>query len=322
VSAVLETKNLTIGYPDHTVAANLNLSLEKGALVCLLGPNGAGKSTLMRTLCGMQKPLGGSVTLSGRDIHRIAPRELAKLLSVVLTERVSAGLLSAYELVALGRYPHTGWSGRLAEADHRAIRESIELVGAQDLAARPFSELSDGERQKVMMARALAQQPSLMVLDEITAFLDLPRRVDIMRTLRRLAREQGCTILLSTHDLDLALRSGDRLWLLEKGGALHIGAPEELVLAGTFAGAFRSEGIEFDSLSGHFQLHDQFRGTVSVRGDGVAAAWTKRALERLGLEVVPQADTVVETNGLTWSLTRDGRRSEHSSITDLLGTIQ
>ena len=187
MNPILRSQSLSIGYPGHTVAADLNLHLTQGRLVCLLGPNGAGKSTLLRTLCAMQPPLAGQVLLNGVDIHTISSRELARLLSVVLTDRVQVGLLSAYELVSLGRYPYTGWNGRLSAEDHRIIRQSIEATGAQDLAARPVDELSDGERQKVLMARALAQQPKLLVLDEVTAFLDLPRRVDIMRTLRRLA---------------------------------------------------------------------------------------------------------------------------------------
>ena len=171
MSTILSSQSLSIGYPGKTVASNLDLRLTKGRLVCLLGPNGAGKSTLMRTLCAMQTPIAGQVLLNGVDIHTISSRELARLLSVVLTDRVQVGLLSAYELVSLGRYPYTGWNGRLSDDDHRIIRESIEATGAQDLAARPVDELSDGERQKVLMARALAQQPQLLILDEVTAFL-------------------------------------------------------------------------------------------------------------------------------------------------------
>jgi len=322
MTTILETRALKIGYPGNTIAVDLNLSLNQGQLVCLLGPNGAGKSTLMRTLCAMQRPLDGRVLLNGADIHKIASGDLARMLSVVLTERLNPGLLSSYELVSLGRYPYTGWSGKLSANDHRVIRESIELVGAQDLAHRTFGEMSDGEKQKVMVARALAQQPKLMILDEVTAFLDLPRRVDIMRILRRLAHEQGCTILLSTHDLDLALRTADRLWLLAKGGAFTAGAPEDLVLAGAFADAFRSEGVEFDSHSGHFELHERTSGVVAVRGDGLAAEWTRRAVERLGLRVAADADTVIEAGPSSWSIVRQGRRSDHASIESAMGELR
>lgn len=314
---VLETRELTVGYGSTAVISNLNLTLRRGQLVCLLGPNGAGKSTLMRTLCAMQKPLAGEVRIDGTNVQNMNSRDLARKLAVVLTERVTVGILTAYALVSLGRYPHTDWTGRLTDRDHAIIRRSIEAVGAQDLAARNISELSDGERQKVMLARALAQEPSFMVLDEITAFLDLPRRVDIMRILRSLAHEHGRTILLSTHDLDLALRTADMLWLLPKGGPLRTGAPEDLVLSGAFEQAFSSEGVDFDKLQGHFRLHNTFHEDVHLEGNGAEAFWTARALEREGFRVVsdnpigPLRVSVVATG---WRVYGNGAWSESPSI--------
>jgi iron complex transport system ATP-binding protein len=320
MSTILASRSLTIGYPGKRVATDLNLRLTKGRLVCLLGPNGAGKSTLIRTLCAMQAPLAGQVLLNEVDIHTISARELARRLSVVLTDRVQVGLLSGYELVSLGRYPYTGWSGRLTAEDHRIIRESIEATGAEELAGRPVDELSDGERQKVLMARALAQQPQLLVLDEVTAFLDLPRRVDMMRTLRRLAHERGATILLSTHDLDLAIRSADELWLLEKGGAFHCGAPEDLVLNGAFAQAFRSEGIEFNPADGHFALHSERDGEAAVLGEGLPALWARRALDRIGFAVNPQAPYRIRAGPGGWHL--EGPAGQQESWSSLHGVVE
>ncbi|MBC7811577.1 MAG: ABC transporter ATP-binding protein, partial [Burkholderiales bacterium] len=195
---VLQTHNLAIGYAPsrgewRVVAQNLNLTLNRGELVCLIGPNGAGKSTLMRTLAGMQPALagGGRVLLLGDEVGALKANELARRLSVVLTERIDAGLLSVFELVALGRYPYTEWSGALTAHDEDVIQWALKAVGAAALANRSVGELSDGERQKALIARALAQEPALMLLDEPTAFLDLPRRVEIMRTLRELARNTG-----------------------------------------------------------------------------------------------------------------------------------
>ena len=244
------------------------------------GPNGAGKSTLMRTVAGMQPPLGGRVLLDGDDIHSMPARERARRLGVVLTEKVEAGLLTAYALVGLGRYPHTSWSGRLSQHDRKVVRKCIERVGAQDLAHRLVSDLSDGERQRIMMARALAQEPRLLVLDEITAFLDLPRRVDAMRLLRRVVRETSRAVLLATHDLELALRAADRVWLLPMGGQLETGAPEDLVLSGAFEAAFASEGVDFDRTRGAFVVHRHFVGEVELIGDGLARYWTARMLEQ------------------------------------------
>lgn len=291
---ILETQNLTIGYshrrrPARVVAAGISVSLFKGELVCLLGPNGAGKSTLMRTLAGMQRPLDGTVRLSQTDINRFRPRELARRLSIVLTDRVEVGALSVYTLVALGRYPFTNWSGRLKAEDEHIVRWALDLVGATSLTHRLTHELSDGERQKAMIARALAQEPALMLLDEPTAFLDLPRRVDIMGILRRLARDTDCAILLATHDLDLALRSADRLWLLPMGGPVQSGAPEDLVLNGAFQAVFQNEDIEFDPYSGSFKLHRQRAGEVALKGTGLPALWTERALQRSGFCVHRQA---------------------------------
>jgi iron complex transport system ATP-binding protein len=289
---VLTTKAMAIGYkearrPPRQLATNLSLTLQAGELVCLIGPNGVGKSTLIRTLSGMQPPLAGGVELAGLDLTSLSAHERSRHLAVVLTERISVGMLTAYLLVSLGRHPHTGWTGRLTDQDHEVVRWSLRAVGAEDLAGRPVSELSDGERQKVMIARALAQEPVLLILDEPTAFLDLPRRVEIMRVLRHLAHTTGRAILLSTHDLDLALRSADRLWLMAMAGTLIDGGPEDLVLNGGIEAAFRSERMAFDAESGSFRLSTVARGTACIEGDGLAARWAARALERAGYQLLP-----------------------------------
>ena len=325
---MLTVEDLAIGYRtkgrDTVVASGIDLSLQEGELVCLLGPNGAGKSTLMRTMAGMQNPLGGRVLIDEDDVHHMPARERAKRLSVVLTERVEAGLLTAHALVGLGRYPHTNWSGKLTERDHEVVRACIERVGAEDLAHRYVSDLSDGERQRVMMARALAQEPRMMILDEITAFLDLPRRVEIMRLLRRLARETGCAILLSTHDLDLALRAADRVWLLPKGGSIQSGSPEDLVLSGAFESAFANEGVDFDRERGAFQVHRHFVGEVELVGEGLASLWTARTLEREGVRVwdgagSPPALKVVVDGGAShrWRIVSGERDAPLPALYDL-----
>ncbi|MDZ8036091.1 ABC transporter ATP-binding protein [Nostoc sp. DedSLP04] len=289
-NSILTTHNLTIGYKTsrktvRCVASDISVSLQAGELVCLLGPNGAGKSTLLRSLAGMQPPIVGEVRLLGENIYKLAPQELAKRLSLVLTEKVDVGMLSAYTLVTLGRYPYTDWWGNLTPQDEAIVHWAIKSVGAVHLAQRQVSELSDGERQKIMIARALAQSPIVMLLDEPTVFLDLPRRVEIMQLLRQLARETNQAILLSTHDLDLALRLADKVWLLTANGILHVGAPEDLVLSGAFTDTFKSEGVEFDVASGEFHLHTSHKGEINLIGEGIAATWTIRALQRVGFLV-------------------------------------
>ncbi len=328
--AVLDARGLTIGYRGRrgvtALASGLELTLDQGELVCLLGPNGAGKSTLMRTLTGMHPPLEGTVRLDGSDLQRISPRERARQLAVVLTERVPGGLLSSYALVGLGRYPHTGWSGALGARDHSVIQEALARVSATHLAHRPVADLSDGERQRVMMARALAQEPRLMVLDEITAFLDLPRRVEMMRLLRELTRSSGVAVLLSSHDLELALRSADRIWLLTGSGEFHQGAPEDLVLQGAFQKAFAAEGVEFDGEQGSFRLRPATRGTAALQGDGIRRLWTARALEREGIQVwqgeghEPARRILVSPED--WWLHEAGERSRFSTLHDLVTALR
>ena len=330
---VLSTHNLTIGYrnghADKVVGSEIEVALAAGELVCLLGPNGCGKSTLLRTLVGMLPALGGSVRLHGVDIRRLSARERARQMSIVLTERVSVGMLSAYALVALGRHPYTGWLGQLTEHDDAVVRWALEAVGADDLAARSVAELSDGERQKVLIARALAQEPHALLLDEPTAFLDLPRRVEVMQTLRHLARTTGQAVLLSTHDLDLALRSADRIWLMASGSPLQTGAPEDLILSGAFQSTFRREGVEFDAYTGSFAIEKRPAGTVHLTGEGIPALWTRRALEREGFCVAHnggqapiRVEVIARNSHLHWRCQTPNRTLEHDSIYGLIGFLR
>ncbi|HVU12941.1 MAG TPA: ABC transporter ATP-binding protein [Phototrophicaceae bacterium] len=319
---ILQTHNLAVGYPPRVIADKIDVNLRAGELVCLIGPNGAGKSTLMRTLAGIQAPIHGSVTLLGDDVHRLPARERAQRLSVVLTERVNPGLLTAYTLVSLGRHPYTDWSGRLTAHDEAVIRQAIADVGARALVDRHIGELSDGERQKIMIARALAQEPALLILDEPTAFLDLPRRVEIMQLLRRLAHESRRAILLSTHDLDLALRTADRIWLLASGQPLQVGAPEDLVLSGAFAAAFQSEGVTFDAQTGAFRLSSAPQGQISVIGTGLDALWTRRALERAGFAVGDNGVALVEVVPPHWRLIRGSEVEQYDSLYDLVEALK
>ena len=326
---ILQARGLGIGYaprrrPRVEVAADLGVELHPGELVCLLGPNGAGKSTLVRTLAGLQKPLSGQVLLQGQDLHALAEGERARHLGLVLTERVDTGNLSAYALAALGRHPYTRWDGRLSPHDEEVVRWAMEAVGARELAARSAGELSDGERQKVTIARALAQEPAVLLLDEPTAFLDLPRRVEIVQLLRRLAGEGNRAVLLSTHDLELALRSADRLWLLPPGGPLRTGAPEDLVLNGDFQRTFG----DFDPTSGSFQMSRGPEGEVGLTGDGLQALWTARALERAGFRVdagrqtPPRVEIVRGGDGPAWHLHTAAGQRLCSNLYELVGLLR
>lgn len=226
VMTAITTKRLTVGYRGHRVVEDISLSLPCGRLVCLLGPNGAGKSTLLRTLCGFQPPIAGTVTISGSDITTMSAAEVARLVSVVLTNRPLTPSLTAAEMVGMGRAPYTGFWGRLSDDDRRLVSEAMQTVGIAPLATRRMGQLSDGELQKVMIAKALAQHTPVIVLDEPTAFLDYPSKVAVMKTLARLAHDEGKTILMSTHDLELAAQLGDELMEIENKHIRKITADE------------------------------------------------------------------------------------------------
>jgi iron complex transport system ATP-binding protein len=329
--SVLTLDSVTTGYRlrrgVHVVSSRVSGTLRAGEFTVLLGPNGAGKSTLLRTLCGLHAPLEGRVLLDGEDLASLSARRRAQRLGVVLTEQVKVWGLTAQALVALGRHPHTGWSGRLDATDHEAVSRALQDAGAADLALRPLSELSDGERQRVMVARALAQEPRALVLDEVTAFLDLPRRVDIMLMLRRLVHDQDRALLLSTHDLDLAIRTADRIWLIGRDGAFDVGSPEDLVLSGSIQRVFSREGVDFDSETGAFVLSTPRHMEVRLRGEGLLRTWTRRALERIGCSVVDtaRAATVIDVTGTgahgEWVLRTGTSSTRHAPLGALVEEV-
>lgn len=238
--AALSAHDLTAGYRRWRRAIPIVhaacLEARRGELTAVVGPNGSGKSTLLRTLVGAQPPLDGQVHIDGRDLRRIGRPARARHLAVVLTDRVEPGLFTVGDMVALGRHPYTGWHGRLDSTDQAAVRRAGETVGISALWDQPFGELSDGQRQRVMLARALAQEPAVLVLDEPTAFLDVPGRVTLTVLLTRLATETGVAVVLSTHDLDLALGHAGQVWLVHEG-QVRSGAPRDLVEEGTLVAA-------------------------------------------------------------------------------------
>lgn len=251
-AVAISTHQLSIGYSGRggkrVVHPDLNLQLFSGEITALLGSNGAGKSTLLRTLCGLLPSLHGDIFIEGRPLAGYRSGELSTHVGVVLTERTQTGGISVYDLVSLGRYPHTGFFGSLREDDHAAIRHALDTVGIADKAQRFVSELSDGERQKAFIAKVLAQECPIILLDEPTAFLDVTSRMETMITLRRLAHREGKAVLLSTHDLDTALQLADTLWLQPADPAEEMicGKPDQLVGNGALARFFGSATLRFD----------------------------------------------------------------------------
>ena len=249
-NTILKTNNLAVGYRNGkqqvTLLSGLNLSLERGKLVALLGQNGAGKSTLLRALTCDERPIDGTIEANGKNLLDMPQRERSRLLGLVSTERIQAGALTVTELVGLGRQPHTGFLGRLDEEDHAIVRQSMADAGIIGKANEYVASLSDGERQKAMIARALAQQTPIIILDEPTAFLDVASRIETMRLLQTLAHERDKAVLLSSHDISQSLMLADELWLITTDRQVITGTTQELIADGVMNRLFTNRDIYFN----------------------------------------------------------------------------
>lgn len=277
---LLSIKNLTVGYSEgqhkNILFENLDVELVGGELVCFMGSNGIGKSTLIRTLSGLQRPLSQP---HGKEMIGVTPEKI----SVVLTDRITAVNMTVEELVTYGRYPYLDWNIRLNAHDNELIDRAIAQTRIQHLTKKKIYELSDGQLQMTMIARALAQDTRIILLDEPTAHLDLNNRVEIMNLLRNLSRKANKAILVATHELDLALQTADIIWLANRNKKLTTGIPEDLVLNGSFDETFQFKG--FDLKTGKV-FHEAWRNkSVALLGEGYEYLWTKNALERNGYDV-------------------------------------
>ncbi len=308
----IETIDLTVGYTNrhdgfNILLENLNLKLKAGELVCFMGQNGIGKSTLIRTLAGLQRPLSGTIKFNNLDSKTIKSSAdgLPHHLAVVLTDRITAVNMTVSDVVSFGRYPYLGWAARLSTEDIQIIKETLKETRIEHLKDKKLHELSDGQIQMVMIARAVIQDTPIILLDEPTAHLDLNNRLEIMNLLRRLAHNYGKAILASTHELDLALQTADLIWLAGQDKKIITGIPEDLVLDGTFDFIFQFKG--FDLKTGKVQ-HEPYRGlNIKIEGSGHEFLWTKNAFERKGFSITPEASqhtvAVRQTQGsLEWVL--------------------
>lgn len=257
---ILSAQHIDLGYRqkkgDIRIHQDISVDLKEGELVCLIGPNGSGKSTLLRTLAGIASPLAGEVMIGNRKLSAVSNQEKGLLIAMVLTDRVVNNFLKVQDLVALGRYPYSGWMGRLNAEDRVKTEEAIELCSLQDLRHKTLDRISDGERQRVMIARAIAQDTPIIILDEPTAHLDMKTRVEILLLLRNLARLTKKSTVVATHELELAISLSDELWLMPEKGRFIKGKPEDLVNTGILSEVFNSEQIRFD---------EQFKLALSQR---------------------------------------------------------
>lgn len=324
----ISIKGLSIGYVGKkrttTVAENINADICSGELTCLLGANGAGKSTLLRTLSAFQPSLCGTIEIMGRRLNDYSDRQLARMIGVVLTEKCHLRNMTVSELVGMGRSPYTGFWGTLNREDRDVVNESLALVGIEEFKNRMVHALSDGERQKVMIAKALAQQTPIIFLDEPTAFLDYPSKIEILHLLHRLSRQMDKTIFLSTHDLELALQIADKIWLMERRKDVVAGTPEDLALDGTLEGFFNRKGIAFDKVTGLYRVDGSYHSKICLVGEGCKSAMVQKALRRNGIyasgEVVDSPLKIVASDneeGYTICLA-DGDSVKVKSIAELL----
>lgn len=324
----IELKSLSIGYKTKRetkyISKDLTATVRNGELTCLLGANGVGKSTLLRTLTSSLPKLSGEIIYNGKELECYNSKMLSSIISIVLTDRITVKNLSVFDMVALGRTPYTGFWGSLEPKDVDIINESLKIVKAYPLKDRMIDTLSDGERQKVMIAKALAQQTPIILLDEPTAFLDFPSKVDMMQLLHNLSRKTGKTIFLSTHDLDLALQIADRIWLMDQTKGLKTGTPEDLSLDGSLSTFFERRGVAFDKERGGFRIENEVKEEIQLIGEGTTTAMIRKALLRNSILATKSA---TPHNGVI-EVTKDGfivnyreKKGVATSIEELLKII-
>lgn len=312
----LEGKGLSLGYFHRKVKkeilSNLDFQLLSGELTCLLGPNGVGKSTLIKAILGQINPWKGEILLENHVIQNFSTEELAKRISVVLTDPVFPGNMTVGQLVALGRTPHTAWSGKLSNLDREIVKKALDDTKISYLRDERLSEISDGQRQKAMIARALAQDGKLMILDEPTAHLDLVNRFEIMQLLRDIASQKGKSVLVVTHDLDIAVESADRFWLMNCGTPLISGKPEDLIISGEINQLLPGEKFKFSVERGklEFEVRDS---RFEIEGPAELVFWIEKALRKAGIRSL---DSMISVSDKPFLIRHQGK--EFSKIEELI----
>ncbi|MCR5844995.1 MAG: ABC transporter ATP-binding protein [bacterium] len=291
-------EKMTVGYDGVPLIENIDIEIAKGEILTLIGPNGAGKSTILKTITKQLSLLGGAVYLNGEDIHKVNQKELAKQIAVMLTERIRPELMTCEDVVGTGRYPYTGSLGLLTEEDEAVVKRTMELVRISELADRDFMAISDGQRQRVMLARAICQEPELMILDEPTSFLDIRYKLEFLNILQEMSRKQGMTVVMSLHELDLAERISDKILCVRGKTIDRFGTPDEVFEPGYIDSLYELTVGSYDASSGRVEL-PRIEGEPEVfviSGNGTGTSFF-RQLQRLS---VPFATGILSQNDIDY----------------------
>ena len=326
---LLSFEGLEIGYkspgPGRVLLPPLTGYAREGELIAVIGRNGAGKSTLLRTIAGLHPALSGELKVNGKHLKEYTRMQLSEKVGYISTEIVRVGNLKVYDLVSFGRFPYTSWLGQISRPDDEKIRESIEKTGLSNFIDRSVNQLSDGERQRAMIAMVLAQDAGLMVMDEPTAFLDISSKFEILHIMHELTSSRNKTIIFSTHDLGTALSQADKIWLLRDDG-MHSGSPEDLMLEGAFNSLFDASKVIFNIEDGSFRIRSNQKGIIRVRASGSQKFWTEKALIRAGFMVSgSEPSPSVEVTDLPfpkWRFVSETGSAEFGSIYELIAWIR
>ena len=322
---ILLLKSLRTGFSsggsEIIITNGINVSVREGELVAIIGKNGSGKSTLLRTIAGLQAPLSGKIFHKGKELQDHSRMDLARKVSYISTEQVRVSNMNVYDLVSIGRYPYTNWAGKIDSENHDIILEAIERSGMTHMITRMVGELSDGERQRAMIARVIAQNTELMVMDEPTAFLDIGSKFEILHLLHGLTRYNGRSVVFSTHDLHLAMDHADKIWLLKDSGIVE-GAPEDMMLQGEFEHIFDSAAVKYNAEHGTFIFSGSPKKYVYLAGEGVMRGWTEKALTRSGFGLSEDKSMtyidVPSGDNKCWNVVSSNVEYQFSSLYDLI----
>nr|WP_330392984.1 ABC transporter ATP-binding protein [Clostridioides difficile] len=279
----MKTNNLSVGYNNKVVISNINVEVKNGEILCLLGSNGAGKTTLLRSLSKLISPIKGEIYLNGVNINCISRKALSKKMALVLTNRLLGDLMTVQDIVNIGRYPYTGFFGNLSKKDLIMVDEALESVDALHLKKRYFDELSDGEKQKVLVARALVQEPEIIILDEPTTHLDIKHRLELINILKKLSKEKSISVILSLHEIDIALKSCDKVALIKNNKVIAYGQPEDVVDEDIINSLYELDDKNFNSLLGSVEISNKSKNEVFIIGGGGKATPIYRAFTKKGI---------------------------------------